>query len=98
MSKLVDLLSTSLAKVWGLYPRKGSLSVGADADIVVFDTSAKWTVEPTKLHMKVDWSPYAGRELQRRIVTVISPWEIIVDSGEFRGTRGRGQSIPRKLA
>jgi dihydropyrimidinase len=54
-------------------------------------------VDPAKLHMKVDWSPYSGRELQGRIITVISRGEIIVDSGEFRGTRGRGQFIPRKL-
>jgi dihydropyrimidinase len=97
MSKLVDLLSMSLAKVWGLYPQKGTLSIGADADIVVFDPAAKWTVDPKKLHMAVDWSPYSGRELQGRIDAVISRGDIIIESGEFRGSRGRGRFIQRKL-
>lgn len=98
LPKLVDLLSTSLAKVWGLYPQKGSLTIGADADLVIFDPAPKWTVDPAKLHMKVDWSPYAGRELQGRIDTVIARGDVVVDNGEFRGQRGRGRFIPRKLS
>ncbi len=97
LPRLVDILSTSLAKVWGLYPQKGLIAPGSDADLLVFDPDAVWDVDPDQLHMKVDWSPYAGRTLQGRIDTVISTGEVIVENGQFSGRRGRGRFIGRRL-
>ncbi len=95
--RLVDLLSTSLAKIWGFYPQKGSLAPGADADIVLFDPDAQWMVDPSHLHMPVDWSPYAGRTLRGRITEVISAGEVVIEGRQFRGKRGRGRFIRRSL-
>ena len=98
MPRLVDILSTSLARVWGLYPRKGSLAPGSDADLVIFDPDAQWRVDPEDLHMQVDWSPYTGKRLQGRIETVISSGLVVVAEGRFTGARGGGRFIERALS
>jgi|LJSS01.1.fsa_nt_gb dihydropyrimidinase len=98
LPQLVDLLSTSLAKIWGLYPQKGSLLPGADADLVIFDPDAQWTVAPEHLHMRADWSPYTGRVLRGRVVSVIARGDVVIDRGVFRGEPGRGRFLQRKLS
>ena len=98
MQKLVDLLSTSLAKIWGLYPQKGTLTPGADADVVIFDPDEKWVVHPDKLHMDVDWSPYSGWQLQGKVKSVLSGGRLVIENGQFVGTRGSGKFVPRILS
>lgn len=95
MEKLVDLTSTALARIWGLYPHKGTLLPGADADLVVFDPKARWRVDPARLHMPVDWSPYAGWELEGRVESVFSRGRPVLEAGQFRGERGAGRFLPR---
>jgi len=97
LPQLVNLLSTSPAKIWGLYPRKGSLLPGSDADLVIFDPDTQWTVDPAHLHMGADWSPYAGRALRGKILSVIARGDLIINQGTFQGERGRGRFIPRAL-
>ncbi len=97
LPRLLDLISTSPAKIWGLYPQKGTLAPGSDADLVIFDPDVEWTVEPSHLHMQVDWSPYAGRTLQGKIISVLSAGQVVFENGELRGERGRGRFVPRRL-
>ena len=95
MCRFVDLVSTMPAKLFGLYPRKGGIGVGADADIVVWDPDANYTIEASTHHMRVDYNLYEGMTVRGRPTTVISRGEIIVSGDEFRGAPGRGQYLRR---
>src|SRR5919205_1738764 len=72
MNRFVELTSTAAAKMFGLFPRKGTIAVGSDADIVVFDRDAKQTISAATHHMNVDYSAYEGREVQGVVETVLS--------------------------
>ncbi len=99
LSKFVELTSTAAAKMFGLYPKKGTLAVGSDADIVVFDTEKKETISIANActhHMNVDYNPYEGFEVQGFAETVILRGKVIVQNGEFKGKAGDGQFIKRK--
>jgi len=87
------LLSEGPARVNGLYPRKGSLAIGADADIVIFDPDAEWTIHAEDLHMNTDFSPYEGMEIQGAVDTTISRGRIVYTNGEFQGEKGAGRFI-----
>src|SRR5688500_17529623 len=63
LNRFVELTSTSPAKIFGLFPRKGTIAPGSDADIVVFDPERRMTLSAKTLHMKVDYNPYEGREV-----------------------------------
>jgi dihydropyrimidinase len=92
---LARITSLNPARVYGLYPRKGILRPGSDADVVLIDPTTNWTLSAKKLHMAVDWSPYEGLELQGAPVMTISRGEVIVEHGEFVGTVGQGQFVHR---
>lgn len=96
LNQWVQGCSTNPAKAFGLYPRKGSLAPGADADIVLFDPRKKVKVAQSLLHEQVDYTPYEGFELQGYPVTTISHGKIIADHGQFTGTRGSGHYLARK--
>jgi dihydropyrimidinase len=83
------------ARTFGLYPQKGILAPGSDADIVVFDPEPEWTLWPEDLHMAADWSPFAGWRMVGRPIVTISRGEIIVSDGAFVGRSGRGQFVPQ---
>jgi len=87
-------LTEGPAKAFGLWPRKGRLSRGADADLVLWDPDARWTVKTRHLHMDVDFSPYEGMELRGRAVAVMSRGKWIVREGEFIGAEGHGKFVP----
>ena len=78
----VDLLSTNPARIFGLYPRKGVIRAGADADLVLFDAKERWTIEPARLHMRVDHSPYSGQEVQGRVRAVVRRGAIVLENGK----------------
>jgi dihydropyrimidinase len=97
LPKLVDLVSTSPAKLFGLAPKKGSLTPGADADVVLFDPSIQWTMSQETLHMASDYTSYDGVEVTGKVAKVFSRGELIVDGEEFLATPGRGRFVPCKL-
>jgi dihydropyrimidinase len=95
LNRWVELTSTSPAKIFGLFPRKGTIAPGSDADIVIFDPMKKTTLSAKTLHMKVDYNPYEGREVQGVSETVISRGTVIVENGQFTGRAGAGQFVKR---
>jgi dihydropyrimidinase len=94
----VELISTAPARLFGMYPRKGTVSVGADADLVVYDPNRRHTISARTHHMDVDYSCYEGREVQGASDVVLSRGSVIVRNGEFTGKKGAGRFIKRSTA
>lgn len=97
LSRLAALISTAPARMFGLWPRKGSLLPGADADIVLFDPAASWVMNTDTLHMGADWCAYEGISVQGRIQKVISRGELIIDGDRCLAEKGRGRYQHRSL-
>jgi dihydropyrimidinase len=95
LNRFVELTSTSPAKIFGLFPRKGTIAPGSDADIVIFDPERKARLSQKTLHMEVDYNPYEGREVVGVTDTVISRGRVIIDGGKFVGRAGAGSFIKR---
>jgi dihydropyrimidinase len=95
LNRFVELTSTAAAKMFGLFPRKGTIAVGSDADIVVFDPERTQTISVSTHHMNVDYSAYEGRKLQGAVDTVLSRGRVVVEGGEFKGKAGDGQFLKR---
>ncbi|HEV8608929.1 MAG TPA: dihydropyrimidinase [Thermoanaerobaculia bacterium] len=95
MNRYVELTSTSPAKIFGLFPRKGTIAPGSDADVVVFDPNKRQTLSAKTLHMKVDYNPYEGREVTGVSETVLSRGRVIVENGKFTGRAGAGSFLKR---
>lgn len=93
--RFVDVVSTTPAKIFGLFPKKGTIAVGSDADLVIFDPNAETVVSDETHHMRVDYNPYEGMRLKGVPTTVISRGEVIVSNGEFIGKPGRGKFVRR---
>lgn len=91
----VELAATAPARMFGLHPRKGSISPGADADIVVYDPAHLQVISAATHHMNVDYSAYEGKRLTGRAHTVLSRGEVILDAGEYLGRPGRGRYLTR---
>jgi dihydropyrimidinase len=94
----VEIISTAPAKLFGMYPRKGAIAVGSDADIVVYDPNAKHTISAKTHHMDVDYSCYEGRSVQGRSDIVLSRGSVIVRDGAFTGRKGAGKFVKRATA
>jgi dihydropyrimidinase len=92
--KFVALTSTNPAKLYGLYPRKGTIAPGADADLVIWDTEREFTLTNGMLHHNVDYTPYEGMSLSAWPHTVISRGEVIVQDGNCEAVAGRGEFLP----
>jgi dihydropyrimidinase len=98
LNKFVELTSTAAAKMFGMFPRKGTIAVGSDADIVIFDPNRKETISinnPHTHHMKVDYSTYEGFEVNGYPDTVISRGKIVIEGNEYKGKKGDGKFIKR---
>ena len=96
INRFVELTSTSPARIFGLYPRKGTIAPGADADIVVFDPKRRVALSAKTLHMNVDYSPYEGREVVGAADVVLSRGQVVVENGRFVGRKGAGSFIRRQ--
>jgi dihydropyrimidinase len=94
----VEVISTAPAQMFGLYPRKGAVAVGSDADLVVYDPSRKHTISAKTHHMNVDYSCYEGRSVQGGSDVVLSRGSVIVRDGKFTGRKGHGQFLRRGLS
>jgi dihydropyrimidinase len=82
--------------MFGLWPRKGTVAVGSDGDLVIWDPEKEVTLSARTLHMRVDYNPYEGRVIKGAPAVVLSRGDVIVDHGEFKGRPGRGQFVKRQ--
>jgi len=96
LTRMVDVFATAPAKFYGLYPRKGSLAVGGDADIIVFDPNWKGTISAKTSKHGVDYNPYEGFEQKGRAEKVFLRGKLIVDNGKYVGQLGGGKFIERE--
>ena len=96
LNRFVEITSTAPAKIFGLYPEKGTIAVGSDADIVIWDPEKRFTLDKENLHMKVDYAAYPGKTVIGAPKTVLSRGEVIVDGTKFLGRKGRGRFVRRK--
>jgi dihydropyrimidinase len=93
LHQFVALSSTNHAKLYGLYPRKGAIAVGSDADLAIWDDKKDVTVRWTDLHDNVGYSPYEGRRITGWPVTVISRGRVVVENGTLNAEKGSGQFL-----
>jgi dihydropyrimidinase len=94
----VEITSTAPARLFGLYPKKGSIAVGADADLVVYDPNRSHTISAKTHHMNVDYSCYEGRAVKGGSDVVLSRGSVVVRNGEFTGRKGAGKFLKRATA
>jgi dihydropyrimidinase len=98
LNRFVQLTSTNAAKMFGLFPKKGTIAVGSDADIVIFDPEREETISvgnPLMHHMRVDYSAYEGFKVKGYAETVISRGKVVCDRGQFKGRPGAGEFLKR---
>jgi dihydropyrimidinase len=93
--RFVEIVATNPARIFGLWPRKGTIAVGSDGDLVVWDPDKSVTLSAATHHMRVDYNPYEGRTIVGAPAAVLSRGEVIVENGAFTGRPGRGQFIKR---
>ncbi|RKY83403.1 dihydropyrimidinase [candidate division KSB1 bacterium] len=97
LKRLVEITSTNVAKLFGMFPRKGIISIRSDADLVILDPDKEVVLNSDSLHMKTDWCPVEGMRVKGLPEFVISRGEIIVEKGKFCSKKGRGKFIRRKI-
>ncbi len=95
LNRFVELTSTAAAKMFGLFPKKGTIAVGSDADIVIFDPEKEHTFGVANEHMNVDYSSYEGWKVKGKVETVLSRGKIVIENGEHKGKAGDGQFLKR---
>ena len=95
LSKFVEVACTNPAKIFGMFPRKGTVGIGSDADLVIFDPAEKHSLSASTHHMQVDYSAYEGWELTGKVKTVILRGQIAISNNECMVAKGYGQFIKR---
>ncbi len=95
VNRFVEITATAPAKMFGLFPQKGTIAVGSDADIIVFDPNGSYTISAETHHMDVDYSCYEGKELTGSIDVVISKGRAIIEDGAYHGSPGDGVYLKR---
>ena len=95
VNRFVEITSTAPAKLFGLYPRKGTIAIGSDADLVVFDPKRKHTISAKTHHMRVDYSMFEGIEITGMPDLVFSRGRLMVDGETFHGKPGMGSFLKR---
>ena len=95
LPQLVRLACTEPSRLYGLYPQKGAIQPGADADVVILDPNGTRTLTQSTLHSAADYTCYEGMELQGKIDLVLSRGEVIVKDNQFLGRKGAGRYLKR---
>src|SRR5579862_5028474 len=95
-NRFVEVVSTSPAKLFGLFPRKGTIAVGSDADLVIFNPEQEEIISAKTHHMRVDYSMFEGIQIQGAAKTVLSRGRTIIDKNQFTGRPGSGQFLRRQ--
>ncbi len=95
LNRFVELTSTAAAKMFGLFPSKGTIAVGSDADVVIFDPEQEQTISASSHHMNVDYSAYEGKKIRGVVETVLSRGNVVIDNGKFAGKAGDGRFLKR---
>lgn len=96
LNKFVEVSSTNAAKIFGMFPRKGTIAIGSDADIVIFDPNKKHKISADKHHMNVDYSAYEGWKLTGKTKQVIMRGKLAIDKGKVHIKKGYGQYVARE--
>jgi dihydropyrimidinase len=95
LNRFVEITSTAPARIFGMYPKKGTIAPGSDADIVIWDPNAEYTISASTHHMRVDYSMFEGFKVKGNARQVLSRGEVIVENGNYVGRVGRGQYLRR---
>ena len=95
LNRFVEITATTPAKMFGMYPKKGTIAIGSDADILVFDPNGSHTISVETHHMDVDYSAYEGWEMQGKVDTVMSKGKVIIADNQYHGSPGDGEYIAR---
>lgn len=95
LNKYVEVASTNAAKIFGMFPKKGTIAIGSDADIILFDANEKHTLSAKTHHMNVDYSGYEGWELTGKVKTVLLRGKVVIDNNECKVQKGYGQFVKR---
>jgi dihydropyrimidinase len=96
LNKFVEITSTNVAKIFGLFPEKGTIAVGSDADIVIFDPSKKHTISAKTHHHRCDYSAYEGWQITGKAKTVLLRGKIAIDDDQVKIEKGSGKFFKRK--
>ena len=96
LNRFVELVATSPARIFGMYPKKGTIAPGSDADIVIWDPEAEFTISAQTHHMRVDYSLFEGFQVKGNVRQVLSRGEVVIDGGKFSGKPGRGRYLKRE--
>lgn len=96
LQQVVNLLSTAPAKAFGLYPRKGAIRVGSDADLVLFDPDEAWTISKETTHSASGYTPYEGKQVLGRPIMTYLKGRLIMGDGIYLGLDGNGEFVPQK--
>ncbi len=97
VNRLSEITSTNIAKIVGLYPKKGAIALGSDADLVILDPKLEKTITPEESLYEMDWYPFEGMRVKGWPVVTISKGKIIWENGKFQGKQGEGEFLKRKL-
>jgi len=95
LNRFVELTSTAAAKMFGMFPKKGTIAVGSDADIVIFDTEKEHVFTLENQHMNVDYCAYEGKKIKGKVETVLSRGRVVIENGECLVEKGSGEFIKR---
>jgi allantoinase len=93
LTRVAEMAATNVSKTFGLYPQKGAIRLGSDADLVIVDMARTWVVDNAKLYYKVGWSPYAGREMQGKILRTVLRGKTIFLNEKVVTKPGTGQFV-----
>jgi dihydropyrimidinase len=95
LNRFVEITSTAPARIFGMYPKKGTIAAGSDADVVLWDPNSEYTISAATHNMRVDYSMFEGFKVRGNARQVYSRGELIVENGKYLGKAGRGNYLRR---